>query len=538
MRLGERISQYRRSLGISQEELGARLGVSRQAVSKWETGAATPDMANLMALAREFGVSVAELTETPEEPQSVAELTEPPEPPQAEKKSRENLRLFLFPILIVLLTLALFVAGGVLWTNFGPGTPPPAAPPPEASLPETEFRLPEREFRLPEREFRLQWHIYEDGFHPREFLALGPQETVFPFGTTSLELSAPEEIYDSDFSCMTHHVAPCGSVTIEYNRIIEEGRTRDVITSLSTLQSIYATPRGIFPGETEDDLLQTYDGLVYCLKEEGGYTLVPHDYYYAKSAFEEDLGWAVILFYIRDGQVAGIRMETLGELGDFYTPDNISRFPMKNGEPDFSLREEPEQEPLSDTRRVYIAFNRLVSSSNLTAEEQYACRRDIFTLLPDMDWSELGQMGMAEYPSDTIFALMEWLIRQDAYTESEIFRIQTGSVAKGIDGAYAESYGGLLSRVFFYDPAAFIRNLTRDWDSEEDWRFHSVLGAAFDGVWYPQELAAARDTLNAALSGSMFTAEESGWCRLMLRYLEAAERDDFEGLPRSPSELS
>ena len=81
MGLGEKIGQYRRSLGISQEELGARLGVSRQAVSKWETGAATPDMANLMALAREFGVSVAELTETPEEPQSVAELTEPPEPP-------------------------------------------------------------------------------------------------------------------------------------------------------------------------------------------------------------------------------------------------------------------------------------------------------------------------------------------------------------------------------------------------------------------------------------------------------------------------
>ena len=67
MTLGQRISQYRKALGISQEELGARLGVSRQAVSKWETGAAAPDMENLLALAREFGVSVAELTETPEE---------------------------------------------------------------------------------------------------------------------------------------------------------------------------------------------------------------------------------------------------------------------------------------------------------------------------------------------------------------------------------------------------------------------------------------------------------------------------------------
>ena len=85
MRLGERISQYRRSLGISQEELGARLGVSRQAVSKWETGAATPDMANLMALAREFGVSVAELTETPE-PKKQKKLL----PEFLQKKSRRK----------------------------------------------------------------------------------------------------------------------------------------------------------------------------------------------------------------------------------------------------------------------------------------------------------------------------------------------------------------------------------------------------------------------------------------------------------------
>ena len=65
MEFRERLYQLRKGRGISQEELGARLGVSRQAVSKWETGAAAPDMENLLALAREFGVSVAELTATP-----------------------------------------------------------------------------------------------------------------------------------------------------------------------------------------------------------------------------------------------------------------------------------------------------------------------------------------------------------------------------------------------------------------------------------------------------------------------------------------
>ena len=514
MRLGERISQYRRSLGISQEDLGARLGVSRQAVSKWETNTATPDMANLIALAREFGVSVAELTETPEPPLPIA--VESPAPRQ---------RTWLWYVPLALLFAALI--GGLIWAylheNLGRPDEPAIAPLPQ-----------------PASDFALTWVRSDD---TKPYIELGTQESFFPFGT-SLELTKPEEVLDTDFSSMTAHRADCGAVLIEYSHIEDalepEGELREWenIDALSTIVSGYATPHGIASGSSEADLLAAYgDKLVYCLKEEV-YTLVPHDYFYAWSAFAD--GYSTIFFYVERGSVSGIRMERMYDLGDYYTPDNvnhISRFPMKGGEPDFSLREEPEQEELSDTRRVYIAFNRLVSSSNLTAEEQYACRQDIFTLLPDMDWSELGQMGTAEYPSDAIFALMEWLSSRDAYTESEIFRIQTGSVAKGIDGAYAESYGGLLSRVFFYDPAAFIRNLTRDWDSEEDWRFHSVLGAAFDGVWYSQELAAACDALNAALSGSMFTAEESGWCRLMLRYLEAAERDNFEGLPRSPAEL-
>ena len=424
--------------------------------------------------------------------------------------------------MISLLTLALFSLGLILWTNFRPDTPLSAAPPPDVSL--------------PEREFRLQWHIYEDGgSHPREFLALGPQETVFPFGTTSLELSAPEEIYDTDFSCMTHHVAPCGSVTIEYNRIIEEGGTRDVITSLSTLQSIYATPRGIIPGETrEDDLLLTYDGLVYCLKE-GGCTLVPHDYYYAKSAFEEDLGWAVILFYIRDGQVAGIRMETLGELGDFYTPNNISRFPVENGKPDFSLREEPEREPLTDTRRVYTAFNRLVTDNNLTAEEQYAYRRDIFTRLPDMDWSEQMEMGTAEYPDDAIFALMDWLSRQDPYTESEIFWIQLGCTAKGLDGAYTDAYCQLLAHIFFYDPVIFAKNLNLDGLTEEE-KLYVLRFTAYDAEWHPAELQTALDTLDQTLTTGYFTEREAGWAKLLRLYLTTPVDDRYE-LPKSPAEL-
>ena len=58
---GQRIAAHRRALGLSQEALGARLGVSRQAIYKWESDAAMPEIEKLVALSRLFGVSVGAL---------------------------------------------------------------------------------------------------------------------------------------------------------------------------------------------------------------------------------------------------------------------------------------------------------------------------------------------------------------------------------------------------------------------------------------------------------------------------------------------
>lgn len=59
---------HRKRLGLSQEELAAQLGVSRQAVSKWEVGSAMPDPGNIVALAKIFGISTDELLiDAPEE---------------------------------------------------------------------------------------------------------------------------------------------------------------------------------------------------------------------------------------------------------------------------------------------------------------------------------------------------------------------------------------------------------------------------------------------------------------------------------------
>lgn len=61
MTLGERIAYYRGVLGLSQGELAERLGVSRQAVSKWETDAGLPDLDRLIALSGLYNITLDEL---------------------------------------------------------------------------------------------------------------------------------------------------------------------------------------------------------------------------------------------------------------------------------------------------------------------------------------------------------------------------------------------------------------------------------------------------------------------------------------------
>lgn len=57
MELKDRIALARKQAGLSQEQLGDQLGVSRQAVSKWEAGQANPDVTYIAAMCRLFGVS-------------------------------------------------------------------------------------------------------------------------------------------------------------------------------------------------------------------------------------------------------------------------------------------------------------------------------------------------------------------------------------------------------------------------------------------------------------------------------------------------
>lgn len=69
MTLSEKIIYSRKKAMLSQEALAEKLGVSRQAISKWETGESVPEVGNLSALATALGVTVDWLL-SPDEPKT------------------------------------------------------------------------------------------------------------------------------------------------------------------------------------------------------------------------------------------------------------------------------------------------------------------------------------------------------------------------------------------------------------------------------------------------------------------------------------
>lgn len=59
--LGEALKTYRTNCTMTQEFVAESLGVSRQAVSRWENGSSDPSTSNLLALAKLYGVSAEEI---------------------------------------------------------------------------------------------------------------------------------------------------------------------------------------------------------------------------------------------------------------------------------------------------------------------------------------------------------------------------------------------------------------------------------------------------------------------------------------------
>lgn len=112
MTTGQKIQALRKGRGLTQEQLAARLGVSRQAVSRWELDETLPDTQNLLPLKEALGVSIDTLLD------STRGLEEPapqagPAPGAAFPPARPSLGALLkrqFWLLLLPVELVLFVA--------------------------------------------------------------------------------------------------------------------------------------------------------------------------------------------------------------------------------------------------------------------------------------------------------------------------------------------------------------------------------------------------------------------------------------------
>ncbi len=105
MTFNEVLLQKRKCLGLSQEELAEQLGVSRQAVSKWETGEASPDLNKLLALSKVLGSSLDTLCGLQEEPPTAEAI---PVSPARHRISTATI------LLITALLIAVFAGGYIL----------------------------------------------------------------------------------------------------------------------------------------------------------------------------------------------------------------------------------------------------------------------------------------------------------------------------------------------------------------------------------------------------------------------------------------
>ena len=114
MTLGQRIQELRKQLDLSQEALGEKLGVSRQAVSRWEIDGAVPEVDKLIAMSRLFGVDLNDLLQV-DQPRPTGEgEAQGPAPEEAPLRSAR--RRWLLPALALL---ALILGLTALTFSFG-----------------------------------------------------------------------------------------------------------------------------------------------------------------------------------------------------------------------------------------------------------------------------------------------------------------------------------------------------------------------------------------------------------------------------------
>lgn len=102
MTLGQRIQELRKQSNLSQEALGEKLGVSRQAVSRWEMDGAVPEVDKLIAMGRLFGVDLNSLLQVAQPGPAGEGEAQDPAPEEASPLRPANRRRWLLPALALL----------------------------------------------------------------------------------------------------------------------------------------------------------------------------------------------------------------------------------------------------------------------------------------------------------------------------------------------------------------------------------------------------------------------------------------------------
>ena len=121
IKTADRLAELRKSRGLSQEELAEKLGVTRQAVSKWERAESAPDTDNLIELAKIYGVSIDELIngeKIPNEQTNVpadesAEIKND-QPDDAKKEERNGKAALIGSLSAIIATVAYLLLGFIL----------------------------------------------------------------------------------------------------------------------------------------------------------------------------------------------------------------------------------------------------------------------------------------------------------------------------------------------------------------------------------------------------------------------------------------
>ena len=136
LEIANRLQKLRKEKGYSQEQLALELGISRQAVSKWERAESSPDTDNLILLARLYNVSLDELLSTDDSTEEIidnkqVETIEPEivdededhdiddETPKVSKRTERVLRAF--QTMIPILTVAAYLVLGAVFKMWHPG---------------------------------------------------------------------------------------------------------------------------------------------------------------------------------------------------------------------------------------------------------------------------------------------------------------------------------------------------------------------------------------------------------------------------------